>query len=150
MANVQKRVAALPGMARPKLLTLWSELHKTPAPTKLRREFLVPFLAYKIQEDAYGGLKRSTRSELRRIAKELDKADGRRRKNTNSRIRPGTRLLRKWHGESHEVTATESGFEYRSERFKSLSQVARQITGTSWSGPAFFGLKAKSARNNDK
>lgn len=57
------------------------------------------------------------------------------------RIKPGTRLIRQWEGQTHHVTVGEAGFEYNGERYKSLSVIARLITGTRWSGPLFFGLK---------
>ena len=139
--DIHNRIAGLTGLSRADLLALWSHLYRTPAPVNIRREFLVPFLAYKIQEDAYGGLKASVRSELRKIAKQLNHGKDISRARIRSRISPGTRLLREWHGESHEVIATETGFEYRDERFRSLSQIARKITGTRWSGPVFFGTK---------
>lgn len=56
-------------------------------------------------------------------------------------LSPGTRLLREWQGSTHQVTVLDSGFEYAGKKFKSLSAVARSITGTAWSGPLFFGLK---------
>jgi hypothetical protein len=65
------------------------------------------------------------------------------------RIKPGTRLIRAWRGERHQVTVLEHGFEYRGERHVSLSAIARAITGTRWSGPAFFGLKTR-RRDNGK
>jgi Protein of unknown function (DUF2924) len=101
---------------------------------------MVPFLAYRMQEIEYGGLKSSTRAELRRIARGFER-------NSSSellvrpRIKAGTRLFRRWKGEMHEIFATESGYEYRGAGYRSLSAVARKITGTLWSGPAFFGLR---------
>jgi hypothetical protein len=60
---------------------------------------------------------------------------------SSARIKPGTRLIRQWDGQTHQVTVAEEGFEYKGERYKSLSEIARLITGTRWSGPLFFGLK---------
>jgi len=102
---------------------------------------MVPFLAYKIQEKAYGGLKPSTRAELRRIARSLEKSQASNSYPPQPKIRSGTRILRKWRGETHEVLVTDAGYEYREANFQSLSQIARKITGTQWSGPAFFGLR---------
>jgi hypothetical protein len=114
---------------------------------------MVPFLAYRIQENAYGGLKPSTRSELRRIARQMENSSTTSNGQTcRPKLKSGTRILRKWRGETHEVVVTESGFEYRHARFKSLSEIARKITGTRWSGPAFFGVKSSKAnldRHND-
>ena len=102
---------------------------------------MVPFLAYRIQENAYGGLKPATRFKLRRIARELEKSGASPELRIQRKIKPGTCLLRHWRGEEHEVLVTDSGYEYRGASFSSLSPIARQITGTRWSGPAFFGLR---------
>jgi hypothetical protein len=137
----------LRALSRQQLLDFWQKVYGKPAPLRIRRELLVPFLAYKMQEDAYGGLKPSTRSELRRIARDLEKTGGSTESKSRPRIKSGTRLIRKWREETHEVAATLSGFEYRGSTYRSLSEIARKITGTRWSGPAFFGLKgAKSVR----
>jgi Protein of unknown function (DUF2924) len=109
---------------------------------------MVPLLAYRIQEIAYGGLKPSTRSELRRIARDLEKPSGSKEMKIRHRIRPGTRLVREWRGETHEVVITDSGFDYRGANYKSLSKIAKQITGTQWSGPAFFGLNGSGPTKN--
>lgn len=127
-------------LSRQQLLELWQKVYGRAAPEGLRRELLVPFLAYRIQENAHGGLKQSTLFELRRIARELEKPGGPTESSSRLRIKPGTRLIRQWRGQSHEVAATESGFEYRGTAYRSLSEIARKITGTRWSGPAFFKL----------
>ena len=108
---------------------------------------MVPFLAYRIQESIYGGLRSSVRVELRRIAKDLERLDGSTESGVQTKIKSGTRLIRQWRGETHEVAVTELGYEYRGAKYRSLSEVARKITGTRWSGPLFFGLnRATSAR----
>jgi hypothetical protein len=127
------------------LLELWQKVYGRVAPEGLRREQLVPFLAYRIQENAHGGLKPSTRLELRSIARDFEKPGGSNESRRRSQVRCGTRLIREWRGEVHEVGATESGFEYRGIIYRSLSQIARKITGTRWSGPAFFKLNSAKA-----
>jgi hypothetical protein len=99
-------------------------------------------LAYRIQEIAYGGLKPAIRAELRRIAQALKRNPGSSELLIRPRIKPGSRLLRQWRGETHEVFVTDSGYEHRGVRYRSLSEIARKVTGTRWSGPAFFGLKS--------
>jgi hypothetical protein len=138
-ADIAGQIAQLRGFSRQQLLELWEKLYKKAAPLGIRREIMVPFLAYKIQENAYGGLKTGTRAELRRIAQTLERnrASG---AAIRFKIRPGTRLLRRWRGEMHEVFVAEAGYEYRGSTYHSLSEIARKITGTRWSGPAFFGL----------
>ena len=138
--SIAGQIAKLHTLPRKQLLEMWQRLYQRSGPTGIRRELLVPFLAYRIQEQAYGGLKPSTRSELRRIARDLEKPTRANRQRIPLRIKPGTRLVRQWRGETHEVAITEIGFEYRGLNYSSLSKIACKITGTRWSGPAFFGL----------
>lgn len=109
-------------------------------PPRLRRQLLIPMLAYRMQERAYGGLKPATLKRLHKLAQVVDR-DPSAALTDAPRIRPGTCLIRVWRGEKHEVLVDDSGYEYRGKRFASLSQIARQITGTRWSGPLFFGLR---------
>jgi hypothetical protein len=149
--KISAEIAKLRTLSRQQLLELWGTIYRKDAPEGIRRELLVPFLAYKIQEDSFGGLKSSTRAELRRIARELDKSGRSTRIKIKDEIKPGTRLQRQWQGQTHEIAVTDAGFEYRGARYKSLSQIARKITGTRWSGPAFFGLRkarCSSGRND--
>jgi hypothetical protein len=139
--DISTQVAQLPDLSKGQLGELWQKLYKKPAPPGIRREILIPFLAYRIQEIAYGGLKPATRAELRRIAQALKRNPGSSELLPRPRIKPGTRLLRQWRGETHEVFVTDSGYEHRGIRYRSLSEIARKVTGTRWSGPAFFGLK---------
>jgi hypothetical protein len=62
------------------------------------------------------------------------------------RTKPGTQLIRSWQGKTHTVTVQESGYQYESRRYRSLSEIARHITGTQWSGPLFFGLKPRRSK----
>jgi hypothetical protein len=100
---------------------------------------MLPILAFRIQELSQGGLAAQTRARLTETIGMLS-ASGRQ---VPSRFRPGTRIVREWKGKVHEVTITDSGFEYEGETFKSLSPIACRIAGTRWSGPAFFGTKGK-------
>jgi hypothetical protein len=138
--NVAAEIARLPTLSRRQLLDLWVKQYGRAAPSGVRKSLLVPFLAYRLQEKAYGGLKLSTRAELRRIARANEKGSNTISTRLRSRIRPGTRIVRQWKGKSIEVSVTESGFEFGGTNYRSLSQIARKITGTQWSGPAFFGL----------
>jgi len=99
---------------------------------------LIGCLAYRIQENAYGELSAATRTRLRNIAQKLECA---RAQPTQIRIPPGTRLIRQWREQRHEVTVLESGYAYRGHRYSSLSAIARVISGMHCSGPRFFGLK---------
>lgn len=111
-----------------------------PSP-RLGRSFMIRALAYEIQERAFGGLKPSSRRMLYRIAEggvETALQSVQKRRAT-----AGTVLIRQWRGTSHRVTVHERDVVYRGRRYKSLSEVARTITGTRWSGPRFFGLKTR-------
>ncbi len=120
----------------------WRMLFGTDPPPRLRSTLLVQAIAYRLQEKALGGLKPVTVRLLERIA---DAAAARRQVSTTRekiRASAGTVLIRDWHGTQHQVTVLKDGFLYRAKRFRSLSQIARAITGSRWSGPLFFGLKS--------
>jgi Protein of unknown function (DUF2924) len=134
-------LAELSGLSAPALRRIWQDLIGNAPASGLRRELIIPILAYKLQEKAYGGLKPSTRNHLRKLAASLA-ADRSAPLIRESRFKPGTRLIREWRGETHEVTIRTSGYEYHGKEFATLSEIANLITGTRWSGPLFFGLKA--------
>ena len=90
---------------------------------------------------AFGGVKPETHKLLLRIAKDPSLAKSPKVSDALPEIKPGTRLLRSWDGKTHEVIVTPQGYLWRGQTWKSLSRIAREITGTSWSGPTFFGLK---------
>ncbi len=109
-------------------------------PPKIRRRLMASILAHHIQTKANGGLTKDLSRRLRDIAG-IDGAKPNLSRLIELRIKPGTRLHRTWKGELHEVTALETGFVYRGKTYASLSVIAREVTGTRWSGPTFFGLK---------
>ena len=117
----------------------WTALYESLCPQRMSRITLRRALAHRIQENAFGGLDSATLRRLDRAAADL--GAGRSLTTTGPRIKPGTRLLREWQGTVHEVIVLEKSVEYRGEPWPSLSAVAREITGTRWSGPRFFGLK---------
>jgi hypothetical protein len=140
--TVLARVAALKTARTIDLKQQWRELFGTEPPPYNRR-FLESRLAYRIQELAYGGLKPETIERLEAIAEDLDGGDPDRRRRRATQDRPiaGTRLIREWRGVEHCVTVRDDDFEYQGRPYKSLSAVARAITGTRWNGLIFFGLK---------
>jgi len=144
-ANIPDQIANLRTLSRQQLLDLWQKLYRRAAPNGIRRELMVPFLAYRIQENAYGGLKPAVRNELRRMARRLENPTAATEPLLRPKIKVGTRIIRQWRGETHEVSVTQSGYEYRGSSHRSLSEIARKITGTRWSGPAFFGLNKRSS-----
>jgi hypothetical protein len=119
----------------------WRHLYGTEPPHKIHRSLLIPAIAYRMQENALGALKPSVRRHLMRVARNA--ADGRQVPDYPSlSLKPGTVLVRDWGGVTHQVKLLENGIIFRSKRYKSLSEVARVITGSRWSGPLFFGLKS--------
>lgn len=130
-------VEGLKGLDAPALKRRWVQLYGTAAPSGLDRRLLIRALAYRMQERALGGVKPATRRLLLQIAHRL--TTGRPVLPCTS-ARPGTVLVREWHGTTHRVTVLTDGCAWRGHRYRSLSEVARAITGTRWSGPRFFGL----------
>ncbi len=139
--NLVRYLAALPDLPLEELKSRWRTLYGTPPPPRLGRALMIRAIAYCLQEQALGGLRPATRRRLARAAEEI--GAGRPPSAPKTRIKPGTRLLREWHGVTHEVIVLETGFRYRGKIWASLSAVAREITGTRWSGPRFFGLHGK-------
>ena len=135
-------LAALNTTPTPDLKQQWRELFDS-EPPPFNRRYLESRIAYRIQELAYGGLKPETIRRLERLGEELDGGDKRKRGIRADRDRPitGTRLLREWQGVEQIVTVTADGFEWQGRPYKSLSAIARAITGTRWNGWTFFGLK---------
>ena len=118
----------------------WAETFRRSPPKYISRDLLLRGIAYRIQERAFGGLKPATKRRLVKLAAQLQ-AGSRPRLPTTQPIKPGARLLREWQGAMHIVTVEESGFEYQGRTYLNLSTIAREITGTRWSGPRFFGLR---------
>ncbi len=136
--SVAAQVAALPKTPTPELKQMWRELYDKEPPA-FNRSYLISRLAYRIQELAYGGLKPATRAKLDALADAIDPKTVRRR--VVDRPVAGTQLIREWRGIEQKVTVLADGFEWEGRRYKSLSAVARAITGTRWNGPLFFGLR---------
>lgn len=137
-SSVAARVAALPKLPMTELWSLWDRFFPQ-RPSHHHRGYVEGRIAYKLQEEAFGGLKPETHRQLVRIGESQSKMKARR---TNEVfIVPGTVLVREYDNREHRVTALADGsFEYEGRRFKSLSATARHITGSQWSGPVFFGL----------
>ena len=142
--TVLARLAALKTTPTPELRKQWRDLFDTDPPLYNRRN-LEGRLAYRIQELAYGGLKPETVRFLEDLGEQL--ASGK-KVTIGGEHRPiaGTRLIREWQGVEHCVTVRPNDFEYQGRPFKSLSSVARAITGTRWNGWVFFGLKNQRGR----
>jgi hypothetical protein len=143
--DVSEQLNSLPEMNKAALGALWQEHFGAPPPEQTRRDLIIRVLAYKIQEQAFGGLTSPIRRRLRQLASAMEKDPNSSISNTRV-IKPGTRLIREWQGKSYKVTVAESGFEYDGLWYASLSEIARLITGTRWSGPLFFGLRVSTRR----
>ena len=146
--KLASRLEQLCGLNPQELREQWQTLFGANPPPKLRSSLLIQAIAYRLQEQVLGGLKPATARLLERIA---DDAAARRRVSTNPekiRVADGTTLIREWHGTKHQVTVLKDGFLYRTKHFRSLSLIARTITGSRWSGPLFFGLKSSKKEQN--
>jgi len=144
--TVLAQLAALKTAPIGALKDKWRQLFDREPPPYNRR-FLEHRLAYRIQELAFGGLKHETRKRLRELGEQLDGGNpARRRQPANERPIAGTRLIRGYQGVEHCVTVRDEDFEYQGRPYKSLSAIARAITGTRWNGLLFFGLKNREAR----
>ena len=119
----------LPSLNKSRLRELWQNSFNRPPSPRLRRELMLPILAFRIQELSQGGLPAQTQAKLTETIGMLSTSS----REVPRRFRPGTRIVREWKGKVHEVTITDGGFEYKGETFKSLSPIACRITGTHWS-----------------
>jgi hypothetical protein len=134
--GIAVEIGRLADLSRDELTLRWTSIFGSPPPKGVKRGLLERACAYKLQTEALGGLKPSVRRAL------LNKATGAPTKSpiANRSLRPGMRLVREWHGVVHQVDVVGGHIVWRGQRYRSLSAVARAITGTGWSGPRFFGL----------
>ena len=138
--TLELQLAGWPNLSRTELRKLWRDSYGSDPPEKISDLLMRQAVAHRLQVKHLGGLNFTTRRALKRLLDET----GATRLNPHSRskrVSSGTVLVREWHGATHQVTATEKGVLYRGKLFRSLSEVARAITGTRWSGPLFFGLR---------
>jgi len=143
--TIVARIAALKVAPTPDLRMLWQYLFEAEPPRQNRR-FLESRLAYRIQELEYGGLKPSIVERLEALGEELDGGNAKvRKQRTDDRPIAGTRLIREYQGVEHCATVLSDGFEYQGRPYKSLSAIARAITGTRWNGWVFFGIRRSGA-----
>lgn len=136
--DIAAEISRLESLAIDQLREEWRRLHQTPPPRRLSRDILLRGITYKMQENAFGGMSKAI---LRKL--QPSKASPVKSRQPRPSFKPGTRLLREWHGATHTVVILADGVEWRGKRYRSLSVVAREITGARWSGPRFFGLKAE-------
>ena len=132
-------LARLKSLSRVELMAEWKKVWGSEAPFNISQNLLLLAFAYRLQEQIYGGLKPHIKAKLRQIARGHTKIQ------PVPQMKSGTRLLREWRGSTHEVLVLSDGVQYRGEKYRSLSEVAKVITGSKWSGPAFFGLRSRQA-----
>jgi hypothetical protein len=135
MTNIS--VEQIEQMERGALITLWQELMDKPLPRHMSIVFLKQVLAFEVQSKRNGGLHSGF---IKRLNKQ---AVGSKPKRSNTEPKPGGRLLREWNGITHVVDIADGHYVWKEKRYRSLSAIARAITGAHWSGPRFFGLNKK-------
>ena len=139
---VAVKLQALAEMDYDGLRAEWRRLYRAQPPKRVLRDLLMRGVAWKVQERAYGGLGATTKRRLADLAKTI-RRNGDVTRNRVARLKPGARFVREWRGETHRVVVLEEGFEWKGTQWRSLSAIAREITGVHWSGPRFFGLIGK-------
>lgn len=137
--RLAEQLDALAGMPTADLRKQWARFYKTQPPKRMSRDLMLLAVGWKLQARTMGGLNMATRRKLIEMASKQDAATS----TSAIRLKPGTRLVREWHGQAHEVLVLEDAFEWRGRPYRSFSKIAREITGAHWSGPRFFGLKPK-------
>jgi hypothetical protein len=132
-------LAELEAMDRTALVALWPEVFPRPAPKGLSQGFLRRFIGFELQACRNGGLSARARKQLAQEETGVQRQ-------IRPALKPGGRLLREWNGVTHVIDVVEGGFLWQGKRHRSLSAIARAITGAHWSGPRFFGLQGKAGR----
>jgi hypothetical protein len=143
-AEFEHQIVALSDLPRPALVERWQRHYRTDPPKGISRPLLVRAIAYEMQAKRYGGLKPATDRRLRMYSNGTANGDHGGRK-TAPTLQPGARLIREWNGVNHVVEVIEGGYVWNGDRHRSLSAIARAITGARWSGPRFFGLTSGDA-----
>lgn len=145
--NTGARLQALHVMDRVDLQAEWRRLYRIDPPIRMSRELLMLGVGWKMQERTHGGLRKAINRRLVDLAKALEHDSGGSHRRV-VHLRPGARLVREWGGQSHTIIVREDGFEWKGQLWRSLSAIAREITGAHWSGPRFFGIGVDKARSN--
>lgn len=146
MNNTLAAIAEIQSLTLPELRARWQVLYGTDAPG-YSKAYLIRRLAYRVQELAHGGLSEATRATLRAVvgrdgANDQVKPLTRRNANVGAPV-AGTVFVREWHGQRHEVTVVDGGFDHQGKVYRSLTAVAKAITGQHWNGPLFFGIRSR-------
>lgn len=141
MTALEQRLVELQSMSPAQLRAAWRDCWRRPAPD-IGPDLLRRGIAWKLQSRVHGELPGSARRQV-----QLGLARLRRGEEVGvtpaAQLKPGTRLVRQWHGKTHHVIVLEDGYEHEGRRYSSLTQIASSIAGVRWSGPSFFGLKKR-------
>ena len=138
VSPLSDRLAVLAGLSLADLRLEWRRLYRA-EPPRLSRDIMVRAIAHRLQEIAHGGPSKVTQRRLMTLTAEFE-TSGRIAPPAGPKLKPGSRLVREWHGRTHTVCVTDDGFEFQGKSYRSLTKIARDITGAQWSGPRFFGL----------
>ena len=142
-SQVSDRLEVLAELSVADLRLEWRRLFRADPP-RLSRDIMMRAIAYRLQEIAHGGASKVTQRRLMTLTAEFE-TGGTIAPPSGPKIKPGSRLVREWHGRTHTVCVTDVGFEFQGKSYRSLTKIARDITGAQWSGPQFFGLTKRSA-----
>ncbi len=140
MTDIAKELIDLTEMKTHELRDRWRHNCRVEPPPKISRDLLIRAVAYQIQEKEFGGLSRAAKRRLHTLAHKMGR-EGSPSFDLAPSLKPGAKLIREWRGRTYSVIALEDGYDFEGRRYLSLSKIAREITGTRWSGPRFFGLK---------
>ena len=138
MAAVDGQIAGLVVRSTHDLRLAWRRLHRVEPPQGLSRDLLIRALVHQLQEQSYGGTGRALQRRLQTLTGEREKRGA--SSDLGAALKTGTTLVRQWRGHTHAVLVRDDGFEYEGQPYRSLSVIAKRITGAHWSGPRFFGL----------
>lgn len=143
--DLPELLAAIGQLTHADLQAEWRRLYRSHPPKKIGRDLLELAVAWKLQEKALGGLSAAAKRQLESLA-HVKSTKGDLAKHRTVKLKPGARLMREWHGQTHDVLVLDHGFQWRGRKWPSLSSIAREITGTRWSGPRFFGLHGRASQ----
>jgi hypothetical protein len=145
MARLNEQLEELGRCSPSALRVQWRNLFRAVAPD-MSSDLLRRAIAWRLQERVHGGLSPPAMKAIAALQTSLARSGGVQAVAAPA-LKPGTRLVREWHGRTYIVLVADDGFEFEQRRYRSLSQIAREITGAAWSGPRFFGLRSR-ARND--
>jgi hypothetical protein len=147
--SIASRLTVLPKLSKTAVRELWKQLFNGVPPSPMRKHLMIPILAYRLQEQSFGSLSSARHGRLRHLARAFE-ANSSSSTSAIPTLKPGTRLVRQWRDQVHLVNVEASGYEYQGAKYRSLSEIARLITGTRWSGPLFFGVKGEQGSSKSK